>query len=265
MAMIFPRMDPYLENPQLWPGVHAALIVYIRDHLQPLVRPRYLAAIEERVYLESPDRPVVPDLRLQRHRPQAPGPALALAECDAPVLVRVPTEEVHETYVALLDLRSDQRIVSVIEVLSPTNKYAGPGRTSYLAKQEEVLRSAIHLVEIDLLRSGPHVLAIPERTARAHAEYDYLVSVNRASGQRDHFELYPRRLREPLPRVRIPLAGDDPDVPLDLQGVLSRVHEAGGYADRIDYTRPCVPRLPAPEQAWADQLIATRSQGAGES
>src|SRR5918911_963129 len=74
MALIFPGMDPYLEEPALWPGVHAALIVYARDHLQPQVRPRYIAAIEERVYLEGPDRPIIPDVRLQQHRPAAPGP-----------------------------------------------------------------------------------------------------------------------------------------------------------------------------------------------
>ena len=44
--MIFPGMDPYLEEPALWPGVHASLIVYIRDVLQPQLRPRYVAAID---------------------------------------------------------------------------------------------------------------------------------------------------------------------------------------------------------------------------
>ena len=56
MSMIFPGMDPYLESPLLWPGVHTSLIVYFRDQLQPLLRPRYLATIEERVYLERPAR-----------------------------------------------------------------------------------------------------------------------------------------------------------------------------------------------------------------
>src|ERR1700678_1548030 len=54
-VMLFPGMDPYLEDPQLWTGVHTSLIVYIRDFLQPLLRPRYVAAIEERVYLEGPE------------------------------------------------------------------------------------------------------------------------------------------------------------------------------------------------------------------
>src|SRR5205823_5222844 len=61
-TMIFPGMDPYLEDPQLWPGVHSRLIVYTADRLQPALRPRYVAAVEERVYLQGPDREVVPDV-----------------------------------------------------------------------------------------------------------------------------------------------------------------------------------------------------------
>jgi hypothetical protein len=219
MAMIFPGMDPYLEAPPLWPGVHASMIVYIRDQLQPLIRPRYLAAIEE----------------------------------------RVPAQEIHETYVELLDRQSGGNVVAVIEVVSPTNKYAGPGHNSYLAKQREVLTGTAHLIEIDLLRHGPHVLAVPERAARTEAEYDYLVSVNRAVELREEFELYPRRLRERLPRVRVPLAGDDPDVPLDLQALVAQVYEAGCYAERLHYDQPCVPALSGEDQVWADELIRAAS------
>jgi hypothetical protein len=255
MAMIFPGMDPYLEAPHLWPGIHASLIVYIRDQLQPLIRPRYLAAIEERVFLEGPDRDIIPDVRLQQQRPQAPASALAVAEYDAPVRVRVTAQEIHESYVEILDRESGLNVVAVIEVVSPTNKYAGPGRNSYLAKQREVLSGTAHLIEIDLLRAGPHVLAVPERMARTRAEYDYLVSVNRAIDLREDYDLYPRQLRERLPRVAIPLAGTDPDVPLNLQTLVTQVYEAGCYADRLPYDQPCVPALSAENQTWANELI----------
>lgn len=257
--MIFPGMDPYLEEPQLWPGVHAALIVYIRDHLQPLLRPRYLASIEERVYLEGPNREIIPDVRVHQNRPDAP-PVTAVLECDAPVRVRVAPLEVHETYLTILDRHSGKRVIAVLELVSPTNKYAGPGRNSYLAKQAEVLRGPAHLIEIDLLRSGPHVLAVPESVARAHAEYDYLVSVNRAQEGREVFELYPRRLNERLPRVAVPLATGDVDVPLDLQAVVGLCYEAGSYGDRLNYDQPCVPALAAEAQAWANRYVAEARQ-----
>ena len=86
---------------------------------------------------------------------------------------------------------------------------------------DEKLTSETHLVEIDLLRYGHHVVSVAEWAARDCGAYDYLVCVNRARGRRDEFELYLRRLPERLPRIRVPLAEGDPDVILDVQAVLA--------------------------------------------
>lgn len=258
--MIFPGMDPFLEDPAIWHGFHNSLIVYVRDELQPRLGPRYLAAVEDRVFLEGPGREVLPDVFICKSRDSAD--TLAVADADEAVVVRVPSLEVHESYIDILDLRSGKRVVTTIEVASPTNKYAGPGREAYLQKQSEVRASGTHLVEIDLLRAGPHVLAVPEWVARGQREYDYLASVNRATGVRDTFELYPRTLRERLPRVKIPLADPDPDVLLDVQAVVERNYAAGRYLERIDYDGPCRPKLSADDEAWARQTIqSARERG----
>jgi hypothetical protein len=262
VSMIFPGMDPYLEDPQLWPGVHSRFIVYLADHLQPQLRPRYVAAVEERVFVEGPDREIVPDVWLKRNRPHRDESGVALADADSPVVVRVPALEVHETYVAILDRQSGQRVVTVIEVVSPTNKYGGPGRISYLAKQKEVLSSDVHLVEIDLPRTGPHVLAVPEWMARGQGLYDYLVCVNRAHGLRDEFDLYLCQLRDRLPRIRVPLAGTDADVRLDVQTVLTQTFDIGSYRDRVNYDSPCRPPLPPEDQKWANERIHEDRAGA---
>jgi Protein of unknown function (DUF4058) len=255
--MIFPGMDPYLEEPQIWPGVHSRLVVYIADALQPVLRPRYIAAVEERVFLEGPNREILPDVWL-RQRKVKEG-ATTVLDAEDPVIVRVPELEIRETYVTILDRQSGQRVVTVIEATSPTNKYLGPGRESYLAKQQEVLRSQTHLVEIDLLRTGSHVLAVPEWVARGQGNYDYLVSVNRAHSVRDRYELYLCPLQRRLPRIRIPLAEDDPDVLLDIQAVVQQTYEAGSYVDRLDYRSACRPPLSAETQQWVDQLVRSSS------
>ena len=254
MSMIFPGMDPYLEGPQIWPGVHSRLIVYIADQLQPLLRPRYVAAIEERVFVEGADRHIVPDLLLKsRPAPRAAGGAATL-ECDEPLTVQVAPIEIHETYIAILDRQSGKEVVTVIEVVSPTNKFPGSGRDSYLEKQREVRHSGTHLVEVDLLRAGSHVVSIPEWSARERASYDYLVCVNRARPIRSAYEIYPRALRDRLPRIRIPLADGDPDVRLDIQAALEQVYDAGSYRDLIDYGARCEPRLSDDDQRWANVL-----------
>lgn len=266
MIMIFPGMDPYLERPQIWTGFHASLLVYIRNYLQPRIRPRYIAAVEDRVFVEGPNREISPDIWIRKTRANDNlGSGVALADPDIPNVVRVPELEIHEAYVNILDMQSGQKVVTTLEVVSPTNKYAGPGRDLYLTKQREVRNSPTHLVEIDLLRNGPHVLAVSEAVARSEGAYNYLVCVNRSVGLRDEFELYPSVLRQRLPRLRVPLAGHDPDVVLDLQAVVAEAYEDGCYRERLQYDAPCKPPLNSEDQAWADELIraAARSMYEG--
>ncbi|MBE9141511.1 DUF4058 family protein [Nodosilinea sp. LEGE 07088] len=56
MPSPFPEMNPYLENPELWPEVHSRLIVAIADALNPQLMPKYRAAIDQRVYDISGDK-----------------------------------------------------------------------------------------------------------------------------------------------------------------------------------------------------------------
>ena len=261
MSMIFPGMDPYLEAPSIWSEVHTSLIVYVRDRLQPLVRPRYVARMGTRVYLEGPDRDIIPDVWLRERRPQPQTNLVALAEADVPEVMEAHDLEITEPYVEIIDRNSGQRVVTVIEAVSPTNKYAGPGRESYQEKQREVLRSDAHLIEIDLLRAGPHVLAVPVGLVRRHGNYHYLVGINRAAESRLRFEVHRRTVRERLPRIRVPLAEGDPDVVLDLQAVLAHAYEAGSYRDTLHYEEPCDPPLSPEDQLWANQLIQAARQG----
>ena len=267
MAMIFPGMDPYLEAKLIWPGFHSRFVVYIADALQAALPPRYIAAVEDRVFLEEPPRALIPDVwvREQSSRWSGGGGTAVLEPqvktetlgADDPLLIELTDREMHESYIEILDRQSGQRVVTVIEVLSPANKTPGPGRDAYLAKQEEVWKSATHLVEIDLLRGGEHTVLIPEGEVRDRRDYDYLVSVNRATNIRRLYETYPRSLRERLPRIGIPLAEGDRDVVLDVQAVVAQTYDAGSYQARLHYDQPCVPPLRESDQPWANDLIRT--------
>ena len=141
--MIFPGMDPYLENPRVWPGVHARLIVYLADQLQPQLSPRYVAAVGERVYVEGTSRQYLPDVAIERSpRPQRANGA-AVAELERPLIIEVHNLEIRESFIEIIDLESDQKVVTVIEVLSPTNKAPGSGQDSYLKKQSDILTSTV--------------------------------------------------------------------------------------------------------------------------
>jgi hypothetical protein len=254
MNYLFPGMDPYLEHPVLWESVHKRLIVALANQLQPMLDPRYVAAVEERVFIEGPQRRI-PDLWVQRFPGETPESAARPQAGDAAVILEVEELELRQSRVEILDAYNDMKLVTLVEVVSPTNKTSGPGRRSYRAKQKETIARDCHLVEIDLLRRGKHVMCVPEWRTEVLKPYDSLVCVNRWP-ERSRYELYPRGLRQRLARINLPLAAPDPDVPLDLQAAVEQVYHEGRYLRRIRYGEPCEPPLSEDDQRWADERWA---------
>ena len=262
MASPFPGMDPYLESPVLWPGVHQGLIGNLRALLNTLLPPAYIADIGERIYVTASDRSIYPGIslfeRAEPHtmRPSA-GPVVQAVADPPPVLIVEPTE-VREAFIELRPVGDETRVVTVIGVLSYANKTRGSeGRDLYLTKQQEILRSATHVIEIDLLRRGEPTVAAPYADLRRRGPWDYLVSLHRGTAP-NRFETWPRTVRERLPRMLVPLEGDLPDVVVDLQAAFDRNYEEGAYARRVDYRQePPLPLADA-DAAWADELLRAR-------
>jgi hypothetical protein len=254
-------MDPYLEDPALWTGVHQNLITYANEKLVALLPSHYATNTGERLYVVQADRPIYPDVAVFELESKRPHASIGHAEAstalasDPPWVLSLEPVEIREVYLEILAMREGERVVTAIEVLSYTNKTRGSdGRELYQRKQRELLASGIHLLEIDLLRNTEHIAAPPREELERKGRWDFLVSLHRGrAGKR--FEVWTRTLRERLPRVRVPLAGTDPDVILDLQEVFDRCYDACGYVRRIDYRRePASPLSPA-DAAWADALL----------
>ncbi len=258
MPSPFPGMDPYLEAAGLWPGVPQRLITYISDDLQSHIRPDYHARIGERLYVVESSRDIYPDVALvQRPAPElAPagvgGAAIAVAPtiADEPLTMILAPVEYREPFVEIIHSAGEQ-VVTVIEILSPANKTPGQGSQLYRQKQQEILQSQAHLVEIDLLSQGLPAVALPEPALSNLPPHRYLVSVNRAPDRR-RFELYPIPLAQRLPCCRIPLRAPDPDVALDLPAIFTRCYDNGGYSDFVDYHQPPPAPLSEEEQECLD-------------
>jgi hypothetical protein len=274
MPSPFPGMDPYLESPDWFPGLHDNLIVFMKGALQRRLPESYYAESSQRIWLEYSRRHVEPDVEVvrsaRRPRKRARGSGLALAdpEVTGPLVVTVETVEHGPFNESFLEIRrrwgKGIQIVTSIEVLSPANKKVGnPGREKFLEKQRETLGSETHLVEIDLLRGGTHTLAVPKDLVTARAgTYEYMVSIHRFNRPNEYL-VYPITLRQRLPKIAIPLSPGDPDVTLDLQDVFDRSYDFGPYRREIEYGKDrIVPRL-KPEQAeWATNLLKPRPRHA---
>ena len=255
MGSPFPGMDPYLEAPDIWPGVHALLISYAVEQLQPQLRPRgYFVDANERIWLEESSRSVYPDVAVVKRPVQAAdvaSHASGVLIADEPVHVHAMETEIHEGFLEIFDQQSHQ-LISSIEFLSPANK-TGKGREVFQRKQRELQNGGVNLVEIDLLRGGEHVLAVPQPLVESLRPWNYLVVLSRIQGH--DFEVYPIGLRGRLPRIRIPLKSTDADGVLDLQALLDRAYNTGPYPDRLNYRSEPTPVLTEIEMQWAGELL----------
>jgi hypothetical protein len=259
----FPGMDPYLEHPVLWEAVHTRMIVALANQIQPRLDPRYITSVEERVFIEGHQRKY-PDIWVQKRNDAAAGGTLvAEPEVDSGVLLQVDDIEVHQHRIDILDAYQELKLVAVIELVSPSNKVAGPGRDSYVAKQQEVLEKDAHLIEIDLHRRGSHVLSVPEWKAAELQPYDYLACVSRWPN-RNQYRVYSRQLRQRLPKILIPLVDPDAPVAMDVQQALEQVYVDGRYMVRVRYHEPCIPPLIAEDQSWADECWRNYRQAHAE-
>jgi hypothetical protein len=255
-------MDPYLESAAYWRDVHACLITHIRAALQPLLRPTYNARVEERLSIVPTDRAVYADVSIHKRKVEEASVTYAeSAESEVanaadrplaqPWIVSLSETPPPETYVEII--RADSReVVTVIEVLSPTNKTASSGFEEYARKRRELLGSQVNLVEIDLLSQG--IRPFPQLPDCDSVRCRYMIGVSRASS-RDQYELYPIALNEMLPRFGIPLRAPDANVPLDLQIALNRCYDEGAYDDLIDYTQMPGVALTEAERVFVGQRI----------
>jgi hypothetical protein len=211
-------MDPYIERAALWGDFQHSFAVYLAAAIQPLLRPRYLARLGRRTYVAGPER-----------------------------------EQVRELGVHIVEAESANHAITVIEVLSPECKKAGPGRSAYFQQRDKFLAAKANIVEIDLLRQGEHTVRVLNEKLEAlrPLHYMYLVAVTH---DRRHQTIYPFRLQDPLPDIGVPLANDK-EVTLDLQPVFTRCWSEGPYPELLRYDEPPPGTMTAEEVRWCEKQL----------
>jgi hypothetical protein len=253
-------MNPYLEQSDVWQDFHQSFIPLIREVIREQVRPNYIVKVEEqlfihelsaeeRLYLGRADVSIAPSAKAAPVR-------AAGAVLEAPVVGKLPVavDVERHPYLEIRD-RSSRELITVLELLSPSNKKLGPDREQYLVKRRQLINSPVHLVEIDLLRGGPRLPV--DNLPDCH----YYALVSRTENRPD-VGIWPIRLRERLPIIPVPLRSPDPDARIDLQEALHRLYDAAGYEDHI-YTGTPQPPLHPEDAAWAKQFVPGASPSSG--
>ena len=221
MPSPFPGMDPFLEEEPLWPTFHHQLVTCLYQILIPGLVDRYRARVGQRHYTT-----------------------------EQPLFTSVLREEHHEEYIEIRQ-RSDGRLITLIDVVSPANKTTETGRQAYLAKRRESRAAGANLVDIDLVLQGQTML---DYSREGLPDWDYAVTVTRAT-QPDRFEIYTATLQKKLPRFRMPLASDDRDTVVDLYVTFTRSYDQGGFGGKIDYKRDPSISLAEEDRRWLNDLL----------
>jgi hypothetical protein len=267
MRSPFPGMDPYIEACGLWGDFHLDLISEIKHALAQAAPERYLVRAGERSYVVLVEQdgktrhPFFPDVSVTTARHKKPSRRKGGAVVAEPVLMAEPIlmrafveEEHREAFVEIYEATPEQRLVTCIEVLSPSNKRPHtPGWDLYLRKRQSLLLGEANLVEIDLLRGGSRM---PMLDRWPDSPYSVLV----AKAKKYHVcKVWPLYSQLPLPSIPIPLAKPDPDILLDLQPMIDAIYKRSRYERSIDYSKPLSPPLDDDETAWLEkQLLAKR-------
>lgn len=261
MPSPFPGMDPFLERTEIWPDFHDSMIAYIREALQPLLRPQYVALTQDRLFVVENHRPIRPDISVFETQPYfataSGGDTKAIEPMEADTatsILEFQHDEIRQPYIQIIEPASGNRVITAIEVLSPDNKTLGAGQKAYRQKQEELWASGANLVEIDLWSAGVRtVLGNPDLTVD-DLQRRYLVTVSRAEPTRCEF--YGIDLPQRLPRVAIPLKPSDKDVTLDLPAIFQRCYDSGPYPQLLYYDKPAPAALNEDEAKLVAQVLA---------
>ena len=258
MTNPFPGMNPWLEHPALWGDVHFRLISAIARYLSPLVSPRYYVSVGAQAYIVTPfaQPPVIryPDVAVVQAPVPSASPARTSQAIATPVVdritVQVPVPDViEETYLEVREAETGQ-VITVIEILSPTNKRPGAGRQKYERKRLETLSTHTHLVEIDLLRAWE---PMPFAGYAPSSHYRILV---RRGEQGSKADLYPFNLRDTIPEFPLPLQAGDVEPLINLSTLLDDIYVEGSYDVRINRHQPPQPPLTEDEAKWAREIMA---------
>jgi hypothetical protein len=254
----FPGMNPYLEHPEIWPGVHLLLIGELTKFLSPQLRPKYRVAVEVRIYETIGEQSLlvgIPDLTVKGSQTTAKQPITNVAVAQPstqPQTVEVPVPEtVKQGYLEVREVATSE-VVTVIEILSPINKRSGEGRKQYEMKRNKILGSSTHLVEIDLLRKGQ-----PMPVYHSNLQSHYRILVSRGT-RRPQADLYTFNLSDTIPSFPLPLKSGDKEPLVDLQLLLNNVYDQASYDLAIDYTQEPVPSLSEEDRVWVNTWLTER-------
>ncbi|MCU0513159.1 MAG: DUF4058 family protein [Anaerolineae bacterium] len=261
-------------QPALWHTFHFSFIAALTRRLNQELPEQYVAFSEQSLQLRErgpgsvlPARRPEPDIAIFQQA-QAPSPLarqvtilpvldLSLAEAldTADFLKAVVIREV-------TDQNTLGRMVTQIELLSPSNKPGGANYAFYRQKRVEAVRSPLSLIEIDLLHETPSPIQRVPVYPRDPASYPFYIALNypHPSWEDGRLLVYSFHTGTKLPALPVPLGHND-SIVFDYDAAYQEVFAEGRWAKFLDYTQPPdrLHSYSAADQERIAQFMATQT------
>jgi hypothetical protein len=247
-------MDPFLEHPAYWSDFHPRFIYNWADAIADVLPDQYDASIGEHVWLVdhdpevrkliNPDVAVVASTRKSKAKSTSAG-AVTLSSVTVPLKILI-LDRPRQGFIKIVH-KPDNKLVTVLELLSPANKEKS-GRTEYLAKRRAILHQKVHLVELDLLRTGRRM---PTSKPLPFGDCFYLVA---RAEKRPDVQAFAWTVRDKLPCLPVPLRTPDPDITFDLGAVFTTTYDHGRFGRKINYSARLA-GLGSEDQKWAAEIV----------
>jgi hypothetical protein len=262
-------MDPFIEVCGLWSDFHGHLVEKIYDTVSPALPAGYLSRTGERSYVVlveaegKAEHSFLPDMTLtgsaRRRTATARASAMeeGVAEAESVELRAFVEQDYKEKFIDIFELKPKRRLVTSIEVLSPSNKKRrSRGWRKYLRKRQALLLGKANLVEIDLLRTGERM---PMLDPWPDSPYTLMVAREERAPR---CRAWPAFMDRPLPAIPVPLSRPDRDLTLALQPLIDAIYERGRYREEIDYTAPLAAPLSTEQTAWLARQLSDQEREA---
>jgi Protein of unknown function (DUF4058) len=255
----FPGFDPWLEDPVFWEDFHRQFIVDLAREIVAAMPGSYDARIDQRLRVIERETAHTtfrqPDIGIEYRGVEYRGGSsdggvatLDAVSIEPQIVTGLETIEERDVWIEIVRL-PDRKLVTAIEVLSPSNK-TNEGIGEYRGRRSEYHQQRAHVVEIDFLQGGRRT----DYTSHAKTgDCFYSVARYPRSGQ---VEVYAWSLKDKLPTLPIPLKAPDKDLAINFAKVFQQTFTLGRYRNRLRYGE-YAPPVKAEHQPWAEGLRST--------
>jgi hypothetical protein len=241
----------------MWGDFHGTMLVAMRADLNAQLPEGYAASIELYVWADDVDQrrgseSREPDVHVRKEGSTEERAAVTATMAAPSTIVLPRLTRKKRKYLKVVDIRARQ-VVTVVELLSPSNKKSGDDRERYLEKRNEYLANNLSFVEIDLLRGGrrpPLGRECPEMS-------DFYAMVCRP-WEFPQAGFWTFGLRDALPDIPVPVTQELGDTPLHLRSCVDRAYDEGRYSEGLPYDEALKPRPRNQDRDWIRTVLTNR-------